>query len=323
MANHKIFTLSLIMLWAALGAGLVDCGGSSGPVTLASGEEQPSSIAAQDGVVYWLAQATATGAAAIRSIPAGGGKPTTVASVITPKALALGATQAIVASSGGNVYSAPLSGGSVTVLIPKSAGDPAIAVAVDGDRAYGAFNSGRVAGASISGGVASVVEIGFADNAVQALAADASKVYWLTSAGDVWSAAGDGSAAGSKLATAPGATSLLSLGGALYAASAQEILQIALPTGALSQLAQAGASCPPPRACTDAFWALARNQSSLFYGDSHGVARLDPATGAAPLITQDNEPGLSLAADATGVAWIEPYTQMDGTVIYLINRASF
>jgi|GEM_PF-6621884 len=294
---------------AVLATALVAGCSSSSEILLAQGEQQPGALAAQGGNVYWLEQATSSAPAALRTISAKGGIPTTLAAIAKPRALALSPSAAIIGTAIGNVYAAPLAGGALTVLIP-SAGDASLQVAAHGDSAFVAFNSSRIARVTISAGMNSVMELDSADNVVTTLAADDLWLYWGTSSGDVFRQLADGSGTAIKLGTlgtppmseTPIASTVS--GGAAYFASTLDVTKIDGTTGALSTVLSFNSSCPPPRACTFSIWGLASSSAGLFVGLTHGVAKLDPGTGNTPIIASLNINGTSLAADASGVYWV-------------------
>jgi hypothetical protein len=288
------------VLATALVAG---CSGSS-EILLAQGEQQPGALAAQGGNVYWLEQATSSAPAALRTISAKGGVPTPLAAVAKPRALALSTNAAIIGTANGNVYSVPLAGGALTVLIP-SAGDASLLVAAHGDSAFVAFNSTRMARVNVSVGATSVKELDSADNVVTTLVADDLWLYWGTSNGDVFRQLADGSGTAmqlGKLGAAPIASAIS--GGAAYFATTLDVTQIDETTPALATVLSFSSSCPPPRACTFLIWGLAASSAGLFVGLTHGVARLDPKSGNTPIIAALNINGTSLAADGSGIYWI-------------------
>jgi hypothetical protein len=180
----------------------------SAPTVLASGRQAPAAIAVDATAVYWVDGGTGSADGSVNKVPIGGGAVTTLASGISPTAIALDATNvyfATVSASGtGRIARVPKAGGAVTVLTYFGVYMP-WTMAIDGLSVYwidGGDNS------SAHGGVYKIPLDGGSPTALasgevygRGLAIDASSAYFTTR--DAIKKVPLGGGAATTVATAP------------------------------------------------------------------------------------------------------------------------
>jgi hypothetical protein len=144
-------------------------------VILASGWlwNHPTGIAVSGGIVYWGVASPG----AILMVPVGGGMTTTLASGISPGAMAADATNVYWVDGSGAIMKVAQSGGTPVTLATSARPN---AIAVDGTnvywstQAYGAPST--ISKVPIAGGTATTLESGLPP--VEGIAVDATSIYW-------------------------------------------------------------------------------------------------------------------------------------------------
>jgi len=174
------------VFWVTLVSGLVSTSSKTAhmqaPIAVASGQETPENVAADDTTVYW----TNWGDGTVMSAPRGGGPTSTIAmDQKSPDAIALDDDYVYwTESSGGTVNRAPKSGGAVQQLASDQA--QVIGLAVDATNVYWATQTdGTIMKAGLPNGPPVALATG--QSGVRAIAIDTDNVYWsmLTNQGVV------------------------------------------------------------------------------------------------------------------------------------------